>query len=421
MTPIPPTPDLHDDLPASLHARTPARLPLRLARRPLRRTATWGLAAVVATAGLMAVAQDKKAAATAASAPRPALTVAMATPQRANLPLTLAANGSLAAWQEASVGAEAGGLRLTEVRVNVGDSVRKGQVLAVFATETLNAEAAQGRAALAEAEAAAAEAAANAERARALQPTGALSAAQINQFLTADKTAQARVQAARATLEAQNVRLAQSQVLAPDDGLISARTATVGAVVPNGAELFRLIRQGRLEWRAEVTSAELARLQVGTPATVTAASGTRLQGRVRMLAPTVDPQTRNGLVYVDVTPVATPGLPTRAMAGMFARGEFQLGGTSALTLPQSAVVVRDGFSYVMQLGEGDRVSARKVQTGRMVGERIEITGGLEPNARVVASGGSFLSDGDVVRIAAAASPASAPPAAGSAPARAASK
>ncbi len=379
-----------------------------------RRALVLGAVGLAATAALVAVAQDKKA---PASAPRPALTVSVVTPQRASLPMTLAANGSLAAWQEASVGAEAAGQRLVEVRASVGDVVKKGQVLAVFATDTLGASAAQARASVAEAEAAAAEAAANAERARALQPSGAMSASQINQYITAEKTAQARVQAARASYEAQAARLSQAQVLAPDDGIISARNATVGAVVGSGTELFRLIRQGRLEWRAEVTSAELARLAPGTPATVTAASGTQLRGKVRTIGPTVDPQTRNALVYVDVAPVATPGQPSRALAGMFARGEFQLGASNALTVPQTALVVRDGFSYVMRLGEGDRVSATKVQVGRVAGDRAEVTGGLDANARIVASGGSFLTDGDLVRVAAAAAPA--PAASSAAPAKSA--
>src|SRR4029079_7061834 len=128
--------------------------------------------------------------------------------------------------------------------------------LARFAAETVRAEAAQVRAGLAAAEASAAEAANNAARARTLQQTGAMSASQINQYLTAEKTAQSRVEAARALLQAQQVRLNQTHVYAPDSGIISARMATVGAVVGSGAELFRLIRQGRLEWRAEVTSAE---------------------------------------------------------------------------------------------------------------------------------------------------------------------
>lgn len=328
---------------------------------------------------------------------KPALTVSTALPQRASLPVKLGANGNITAWQEASVGTESAGLRLTEVRVNVGDVVKKGQVLATFAPDTLRAEVAQARASLAEAEANAAESAGNADRARSLQQTGALSASQINQYLTAEKTAQARVQAARALFQSQQVRLAQTQVLAPDSGIISARTATVGAVVGNGVELFRLIRQGRLEWRAEVTSTELGRISTGTTAIVTAASGARMNGRVRMIGPTVDTQTRSALVYVDLTPLPGPASGS-ARAGMFARGEFDLGATPALTVPQPAVVVRDGFSYVYRVNPDNRVSQVKVQTGRLVGDRVEITGGLAAEARLVASGAGFLNDGDLVRI-----------------------
>jgi len=343
--------------------------------------------------------EEKKAASV-----RPALTVVATTPQRMSVPVRLAANGNIVAWQEAIVGAEAGGLRLTEVHVNVGDAVRKGQALATLGGDTLRAEVAQTRASLAEAEAAAADAANNAQRARTLQGTGALSASQINQYLTAEKTAQARVEAARASVQTQLSRLNQAQIVAPDSGIISARTATVGAVTSPGTELFRLIRQGRLEWRAEVTSAELGRLTVGTTAQVTAASGARLAGRVRTIAPTVDPQTRSALVYVDLSPL--PGMAGQAKAGMFARGEFDLGAMPALTAPQSAVVVRDGFSYVYRVGPDSRVAQVKVQTGRMAGDRIEIANGLSADARIVANGAGFLNDGDLVRVVDAAAPAS---------------
>lgn len=336
--------------------------------------------------------EDKKAAVV-----RPALTVTTAQPERVSLPVKLAANGNIVAWQEAIVGAEAPGQRIAQVHVNVGDRVRKGEVLATFAEGTPQAELAQFRASVAEAEAAAADAAANAERARSLQTTGALSASQINQYLTAEKTAKAKLEAARAVLQAQQVRVSQTEVRAPDAGIISARAATVGAVVGNGTELFRLIRQGRLEWRAEVTSQELGRITTGTTALVTAASGARLAGRVRTIGPTVDPQTRSALVYVDVTPL--PGMPASARAGMFARGEFDLGATPAITLPQAAVVVRDGFSYVYRVNPDNRVSQVKVQTGRVVGDRIEIVNGLAADARVVAAGAGFLNDGDLVRIA----------------------
>ena len=179
----------------------------------------------------------------------------------------------------------------------------------------------------------------------------ALSAQQINQMLTMERTAQARLEALRAAVQLQQLRLAQTQVLAPDDGVISARSATVGAVVPAGQELFRLIRQGRLEWRAEVAASELALLQPGQTVTVVPAGGTAIAGKVRMLAPTVDAGTRNGLVYVDLPPQA--GV---ARAGMFARGEFAIGQSAGMTLPQSAVVLRDGFAYVLRRAGPGRAS-----------------------------------------------------------------
>ena len=324
---------------------------------------------------------------------RPVLTVTVTSPRPQTLAQRVPANGSLAAWQEAIVGAEAQGLRLTEVRVNVGDRVRAGDVLARLQDDTVRAELAQAEAVLAEATAAADEARAQAERARALQQQGFFSAAQLTQALSAEAGAQARVQSARAQLRLQTLRLAQTEVRAPDAGIVSARQATVGAVVSPGVELFRLIRQGRLEWRAEVTAAELGRIRVGAPVRLTAASGQVLQGRVRVIAPALDPQTRNALVYVDL-----PGDLGSARAGMFARGEIELGQSTALTVPQTAVVVRDGFSHVHVVQPDQRVAMLKVQTGRVEGDRVEITQGLAADARVVVSGGAFLNHGDRVRV-----------------------
>ena len=331
----------------------------------------------------------------AAHAPKPALTVTVARPEATELMLTLAANGNVAAWQEAVVGSESNGLKLAEVRVNVGDVVKKGQVLAVFSPETVRADIAQSRASLAEARATAADAAGNAARARTLQATGALSQQQINQYQTTEQTAKARVEAAEAVLAAQEVRGRNTQVLAPDDGVISARTATVGSVVAAGTELFRLIRQGRLEWRAEVTSAELSRIAVGTPAFVVSASGAQVRGKVRSIAPTVDPQTRAALVYVDLPTVQQN---TGIKAGMFARGDFELGRSSAPTVPQSAIVPRDGFNNVFLLKPDNKVMQLKVQVGRRLNDRIEITSALPEGAQVVVQGAGFLNDGDLVRV-----------------------
>ncbi len=340
-------------------------------------------------------------------AARPALTVTTTQARLGALPIKLGANGNIAAWQEASVGTESNGLRLAEVLVNVGDVVQRGQMLARFADDSVQADVAQARAGVAETSAQATEATANANRVRTLQGTGTFSGQQISQYLAAEQTALARVESAKAALAAQTLRLKNTQVLAPDAGIISARSATVGAVVPSGTELFRLIRQGRLEWRAEVTATELGRMLPGTGVTVTAANGALLTGRVRMVAPTVDPLTRSGLVYVDLPPMLARQAPgsaageaagTGARPGMFARGEFELGESKALTVPQQAVVVRDGFSYVFRLNGDQRVSQIKVQPGRRVGERVEVLDGIGPDAVLVASGAGFLNDGDLVKV-----------------------
>ncbi|WOB08370.1 efflux RND transporter periplasmic adaptor subunit [Piscinibacter gummiphilus] len=330
----------------------------------------------------------------AAGAPtKAALTVTVTQAQTTRLPMKISANGNIAAWQEASVGTEANGLRLAEVRANVGDVVKKGQVLAVFAGDTVQADLLQAKAAVAEAEAMLGEAAANAQRARELGPAGALSGQQINNYLTAERTAQARLEAARASYKVAQIRVSHAQVVAPDNGIISARSATVGAVLPAGQELFRLIRQGRLEWRAEVPSADLGRLKPGMVASVVATNtAAPVTGKVRMVAPTVDAQTRNGIVYVDLA--SAP----EVKAGMYARGEFDIGQSEALTLPQGAVVLRDGFNYVLKVGPDSKVTQLKVGVGRRVGDRVEITRGLDPLAKVVAAGGGFLAEGDVVRV-----------------------
>jgi RND family efflux transporter MFP subunit len=378
-------------------------------RRLLAGAAALAIAAAAAVLALRAQAvDDGKGAAKEAAAAKPALSVVVTRPERATLPLTVRANGNIAAWQEAIIGTEANGLRLAEVRVNVGDVVKRGQVLATFAPETMQVELLQTRAALAEAEATLADAAANAERAQSLRATGALSEATINQYLTAERTARARLEAQRAAVKARQLRVTQTAVLAPDDGVISSRSATVGAVLPAGQELFRMIRQGRLEWRAEVAAADLGRIEPGTRATVVPASGTAIEGTVRMVAPTVDPQTRLAIVYVDLPK------PGGARAGMFARGELDLGSSSALTLPASAVQLREGFSYVFQVAPDSKVRETKITVGRRAGDRVEVTAGLAPDARVVVSGGGFLADGDTVRVVPApASTAAAVPAAAS--------
>ena len=352
--------------------------------------------ALISTFGGTAIlvsAADDKAPATA----KAALTVTATRPAPAELAIKLSANGNIAAWQETIVGAEVNGLRLTDVRVNVGDIVKRGQVLATFAPEMINAELAQQRASVAEAEASLAEANANAERARTLEASGALSAQQINQYVTAAKTAEARLAAARAVALSAQIKLKNTRVLAPDDGVISARAATVGTIVQAGQEMFRLIRNNRLEWRAELTSTELDKITIGQQVNVTTPAGASVAGRVRAVAPTVDAQTRQALVYVDLINEKKDA-NFSAKAGMYAKGEFALGQSSALTVPSQAVVVRDGFSYVFEIKADNRVGQRKVVVGRRTADRTEIISGVNAQTSIVAGGAGFLNDGDLVAV-----------------------
>ena len=323
-----------------------------------------------------------------------ALTVTVVQPEQQNWKQTFTANGNIAAWQEVVIGSELSGQRLTRVNVNVGDEVKRGQVLAEINSDTIRADLAAAKASYAEAQAVLADAVTNNKRIQQLRNTGAISAQELTQYQTSQATAQARLDASRAQIESNQLRLAQTQVISPDNGVISARTATVGSLAQTGQELFRLIRDHRLEWRAEVTTSDLYKLKQGMNARIFSPDPAQpaITGKVRIIAPVIDPKTRYGLVYVDL-----PATQAVRM-GMFVKGEFDLGEKPALTIPQTALLLRDGFAYVFIVGKNNRVAQQKVTVGRRLADRVEILD-LPANVKLVASGTGFLTDGDLVTVA----------------------
>ena len=336
-----------------------------------------------------ALAANEKA---ATQKPRASLTVTTVKPKQEKWPLTLTANGGLAAWQDAVIAAETGGLRITQLFVDVGAVVRHGQKLVQLSQDMVMADVEQQQARVAQAKAELDEAKADADRARTADSRTVLTEQQIKQFLIRQEKMQAAFDAAMAQLKTQQIRLAQTTIVAVDDGIISSRTATLGSVVQSGAELFRLVRQNRIEWRAEIMADQSMQVKSGQKVRITLTGNEVVEGSVRVVAPTFDPTSRKTLVYVDMptTPSTRPG--------MFVRGDINIGASDVLTLPQSAVVLRDGFNFVFEIGPDQRLIQHKINTGRRVGDRVEVASGLPTTASVVESGGAFLNDGDNVRV-----------------------
>jgi len=326
---------------------------------------------------------------------RPALTVETVAPVVRDIPRRVPASGAIAAWQEVLIGVELSGLRIVSIEADVGQSVRRGQVLARLERGTLESALAQAEAGLAEAIAAAAEARANADRARALAGRSALSARETDQLVTASATADARVESSRAQVDNARRQLSYATVVAPDDGIISARSATPGQVAGAGTELFRMIRQGRVEWRAEVPERDYPAVRAGMAAQVRAMGAESVPGTVRTVSPGLDPATRRGIAYVDVP--MTAGI----RPGMYVSGTLDLGSTRGQTIPLSAITTRDGSHYVFTLGDDLRVREVKVELGVTSEDWVEVVGGLPAGQKVVKSGGAFLRDGDLVALAGA--------------------
>ena len=322
----------------------------------------------------------------------PPRTVSLIKAKTEDWPEQIEAHGNIMPWQETHVGVEVGGLRLLSVRVNVGDIVKKGQILAQLNPAPVEAELDAANAQLMEAQAAQAQAAATLERAKRLAPSGGVSQQELTLYETQKRTAEARINAARAQVKTQQLRLDFATLVAPDDGVISARSAAEGAIVQSGSELFRLIRKGRLEWRAEVKGELLLKLAVGQEVTVKSPVGSDVKGRIRQLSPTIDLATRNGLVYVDLPE------DTKLKAGLYASGSLLMGKKKTLVLPSTAILAENGASRVFKIGAETRVESISVQTGRTKDGWVEIVSGLTANDEVVFRDVDLLKAGDLVKV-----------------------
>lgn len=322
-----------------------------------------------------------------------ALTVTVTNPESLDAAQTLDTSGGLYAWQEVAIGAEVSGYRVSEVLVDVGDRVSKGAVLAKLDDTLLRESYNQAQAAATSARATLEQTQSAAQRGNTLQATGVISKQDVEQLNTAAATAAAQVANADSQLQAAKQRLDYAVIRAPDDGVIATRNIVPGQIPNTGTTLLTMIRQSRVEWRAEVPSSDIARVRAGMTATIQRADGSRAMGKVRTVSPGIDNNTQRGIAYVDLA------LEPQVRPGMYVTGSIQLGKAATLTVPLAAVTTRDGFSYVFVVQANGTIRQQRVTLGALTTDKVQIREGVTAADRIVAAGVGFLRDGDTVGIA----------------------
>lgn len=322
-----------------------------------------------------------------------ALTVSLLQPESLDAAQSLDTSGGLFAWQEVAIGAEVSGYRVSEVLVDVGDRVSKGKVLAKLDDTLLRESLNQAQAAAASAHATLEQTQSAARRGNTLQETGVISKQDVEQLNTAAATAAAQVASADSLLQTAKQRLEYAVIRSPDDGVIATRNIVPGQIANTGTTLLTLIRQSRVEWRAEISAGDITRVRPGMTASIQRADGSRALGKVRTVSPGIDSNTQRGIAYVDLA------LEQQVRPGMYVTGSIQLAKAATLTVPLAAVTTRDGFSYVFVAQANNTVRQQRVTIGSLMTDKVEIREGVTAADRIVAAGVGFLRDGDTVRIA----------------------
>lgn len=353
------------------------------------------LLAFVIAAVLSACKKDDAEADAAKQAAASAMAVSTAPVLRREMPRGLTVSGPVSPVEEMQLGVEVTGLRVTALNVDVGQQVRRGQVLMTLDHRTLDSDLAQANAAFREAEAGAALARSNLARGQQLAGGQYISAMQLDE-LRANRTAsEARLGTARAARDAAALRRSFADLRAPADGLISKRLVQPGQVVAAGTPLMYLIKDSRLEWRAELSAAQLPLVKPGDLIRLTSATGIAVEGRARAVSPGVDAATRTGTLYADL-PVGLIQAGT-LQPGSFLEGRIETGSGQAQVVPFSAVVLRDGFPIVFTVDAQSIVHQQRVETAGKDGGFVEVSG-LKDGTQVVVEGAGFLADGDRVRV-----------------------
>ena len=327
--------------------------------------------------------------------------------------------GSLVPREEVLVGPEIDGYRLTELLAEEGDRVQKGQVLAKLSREILGgtvgpecrlassktqAATDQVHNQIVESEATLRQVEDAFNRVKPLKQSGVASQATFDDRDAAFRTARARLAAQkeglkfaeaeqtlmRAQRQELEIKLGRTDIRSPADGIVSRRTARMGAVSSSASEpLFRIIQDGEIELDAEVPEFYMTKLKAGQRARVELEGVGERTATVRLVSQEVNTSSRLGRVRIFLG--AAPDL----RIGMFAKAMIDAGQRDAVGVPSTAILYQNDSATVLAVLDG-KVRERTVKPGLLSGDSVEIKEGLKEGEVVVMRAGSLLRSGDII-------------------------
>lgn len=303
------------------------------------------------------------------------------------------ASGRLVVREEAAVGSELPGYRVSAVYVDEGDWVKQGQSMAKLDDALLQAQIAQAEATLATQKANLDFKTSQLARAESLEQEGAFSKELLEQRRMETAGAKASLGTAEAQVNEMKVRQSRMTLRAPVAGMVLQRAIRPGDISGGGATpYFRIARDGLVELDAELPDSKLALIKEGSPATVMLSTGEAIQGKVRFVSPRVDANTSLGRARV-----ALP-FDKALRPGSFAEARF--GSSSAngvLAVPASSIRYEAGGPSVMLVGDDNKVKQVPVKLGERSGDFVQLVDGPPAGSRVLSVGASFTLDGDVIQ------------------------
>lgn len=303
-------------------------------------------------------------------------------------------SGSLQAREKAELIAEASGSVL-EVSVELGDAVKRGQVVARIETTGLGASYQSAQSAEAAAAEALALARTNLARTEALVASGSVPRANLEADQNALKAAEARMAEARALKTSAQTRLDATVVRAPLAGVVSAKSVNQGDVVAQGAKLLTIIEPSSMRLEASIASEHLSKVKPGVPVdfVVRGLGDRRFSGEIERVAPAADPATRRIKLLVSI-----PNVEGTLLTGLYAEGRVTSEKRSALAVPEDAVEREgaNGSLVVIRAGRAERVRVELGIHDEQSG-LIEVKSGVKEGERVILGAARSVKPGTKIR------------------------